>query len=452
MKRNSTFVGKTLFVTFLLSLQLIIANSQCIAPSMIWKNSVLIADTAGTVGATYLFPEVTPGVHAHVTITAVVGGATLTNIDDVTYGYANAWQPVVKTPSVQGASESYISFAIKFYDNAGGDDDDDDDDDDDNNANPHTSCGNLHTYNCAQLSFIDVDGDGQHVREFVAAKGFDSYTVANISILTLTQTGSGPDKMLKAVGTYANYIGLDTSAWITNINYKYRNIKQIREVRVGSITDASFVVQDRYTCGYFQQISMPDIIILPVTYTSFTGKLADKTVFLDWKTENEINSAYFEVERSFNSTTFKTVGLVLDGFAAGNGKTFYKFKDNSTELQSNKYAYYRLKQVDKDGKYNYSTVVAIALNSSSSDVVKMTVSPNPFVEKLNVQFTTVTNGQAEIRVLNMNGQTVLSKQSTISSGSNNLEVNNLGKLNSGIYIFQLIKDGVVIDNQKIIKN
>ena len=436
MKRISTFVGKTVFATLLLSLQLFIAHSQCIAPSMIWKNAVLITDTAGAVGATYVFPEVTPGVHAHVSITDIVGGATLTNIDDTFYGYSNAWQPVVKTPTTQAVSESYISFSIKFYNNSS-----------DSNM-IHATCNDMHKYDCAQLSFIDVDGDGQHVREFVSAQGYDSYTVANVSILTLTETSSGPGRKLKAVGTYANYVGLDTSAWITNVNFNYRNINEIRDVQVGSITDASFVVQDRYTCGYFQQISMPDVIMLPVTYTSF----ADKTVFLDWKTEKEINASYFEVERSFNSTTFKTVGLVLDGLAADKGKTFYKFKDNSAELQGKNYAYYRLKQIDKDGKFNYSTVVAIVLKSSSSNAIKMTVSPNPFVEKVNVQFFAVANGVAEVRVLNMNGQTILSKQSTISSGSNNLQVNGLAKLNAGIYIIQLIKDGLVVENNKIVKN
>ncbi len=392
---------------------------------------MLTAGTAGQVGATYRFNEVTPGVYAHVTITAVVGGATLTTIDDVTFGYANAWQPVVKTPEVQGVSESYISFSIKFYNQSDNSD---------------------HKYDCAQLSFIDVDGDGQHVREFVAARGYDSYTVANISILTLTETGSGSDKMLKAVGTYANYVGLDTSAWITNINYRYKNIREIEEVRIGNVTDANFVVQDRFSCGFFQQISMPDVIMLPVTYTSFTGRLADKTVFLDWKTATEINSSYFEVERSFDGTTYKTVGLVLDGFAADNGARFYKFKDNSAELQGKSYAYYRLKQMDKDGKHNYSTVVALGLRSSASDVAKMTVSPNPFVEKINVQFNTTSNGKAEIRLLNVNGQTVISSKANISTGNNNLQLNGLSNLTRGIYVFQLLKDGMVIDNQKIIKN
>ena len=440
MKRISTFVGKTVFATLLLSLQLLIAHSQCIAPSMIWKNSVLVTNTAGIVGATYVFPEVTPGVHAHVSITDIVGGATLSSIDDTLFGYSNAWQPVVKTPATQAVSESYISFSIKFYNNST-----------DSNM-IHATCDDLHKYDCAQLSFIDIDGDGQHVREFVSAQGYDSYTVANISILTLTETSSGPGRKLKAVGTYANYAGLDTSAWITNVNFNYRNIEEIRDIQIGSITDANFVVQDRYTCGYFQQISMPDVIILPVTYTSFTGKYADKTVFLDWKTEKEINAAYFEVERSFNSTTFKTVGLVLDGLAADKGKTFYKFKDNSAELQGKNYAYYRLKQIDKDGKFNYSTVVAIVLKSSSSNAIKMTVSPNPFVEKVNVQFFAVANGLAELRVLNMNGQTILSKQSTISSGYNSIQVSDLAKLNAGIYIIQLVKDGVVVENKKVVKN
>jgi hypothetical protein len=111
-----------------------------------------------------------------------------------------------------------------------------------------------------------------------------------------------------------------------------------------------------------------------------------------------------------------------------------------------------LKQVDKDGKYNNSTVVALALKSSSADVAKMTVSPNPFVEKISVQYNAATNGNAEIRLLNVNGQTLRSSKANMSTGTNNLQVTGLSNLSRGVYIFQLLKDGVVIDSQKIIKN
>lgn len=432
MKRNSTFVGKAALIVLIFSLNFFIANSQCVAPAMVYQNAVLLSGTAGTIGATYKFPSVTPGVDAHFTITDIVGGASLTSIDDLTYGYNAAWQPVVKTPMLQGASESYISFLIEFIDSANGD---------------------KHKYDCAQLSFIDVDGDGQHVKEFVAARGYDSYTVANVTVLTLHETTQGSSTMLQATGTYGNFAGLDTSSYVTNINFKYKNIKKIDEVRVGCITDVNFTVQDRYSCGYFKEISMPAIfIILPVKYINFDATVSDKSVLLNWVTTLEINNDHFEVQRSFDANNFKTIGLVMDPLEVAGDKRTYKFKDNSSELKGQQFAYYRLKQIDRDGKFSYSTVLAVRFLSLQTENVKMTVSPNPFAEKLTVRFDAAASGIAEMRIMNLAGQSVMTKQTTMLKGYNNLLVENLSKLAPGVYIVQLLMNGTIIENQKIVKN
>jgi len=431
MKSNSTFVIKALFAISLFSLIMFAAKSQCTAPAMTYANPVLVSGTAGTVGAIYKFPSVTPGVDARFTVTAIVGGATLTSIDDLTYGYAAAWQPVVKTPTVQGVSDSYVSFKIEFV---------------------NTSGGNAHQYDCAQLSFIDVDGDGQHVKEYVGARGYDSYTVAGNTTLTLSTISQGSGNLLKAVGTVANYSGLDTASYKTNINFKYSNVKQIDEVRIGNITDASFTVQDRFSCGYFKQISMPAFAPVPVKYLSFDGAVSEKNVLLNWITVSEINNSHYEVERSFDATSFKTIGIVLDALEVSADKKTYKFKDNSAELQGKAVAYYRLKQVDIDGKYTYSTILAMKLQSQQNDNVKMTVAPNPFTEKLTIRFDATESGNAEMRIMNVSGQKMFSKQSIIVKGYNNLQIDGLSKLSPGVYVVQLLVNGNVISNQKIVKD
>jgi hypothetical protein len=128
----------------------------------------------------------------------------------------------------------------------------------------------------------------------------------------------------------------------------------------------------------------------------------------------------------------------------------YQFKDNSAELQSRSIVYYRLKQFDIDGKTTYSKTLAVRLQAKA-DVV-MQASPNPFVENLNIRFNSSENGNAEIRITNVAGQTLLSKQSTISKGYNNMQVDNLNRLAPGMYIASLIMNGIVIDNQRVIKN
>ena len=120
MKTNFTPKCTLLTLITFFSLSFTAINAQCVAPAMVWENAVLTSGTAGQPGAVYKFPSVTPGVDAMVYLQSLVGGATLTSIDDNTYGYSAAWQPVVRTPSVMGISSSYASFRIEFKDSATG--------------------------------------------------------------------------------------------------------------------------------------------------------------------------------------------------------------------------------------------------------------------------------------------------------------------------------------------
>lgn len=101
------------------------------------------------------------------------------------------------------------------------------------------------------------------------------------------------------------------------------------------------------------------IIPGPVSNQSITVSITDKSVILDWKTVSEFRNSYFEVERSTNMTDFKTVALVLDGFATeGTGKK-YAFKEDVSVVKNSKAAYYRLKQFDEYGNVSYSAVVKV---------------------------------------------------------------------------------------------
>jgi Secretion system C-terminal sorting domain len=425
MKTNFTLACK-LLLTLIISLPFIntVKAQQCTAPVMTWANPVLVSGSANALGAIYKFPSVTQGVDANVTITGLINGATLTSIDDLTYGYAAAWQPIVKTPSAQVAGDSWVSFRIDFV-----------------NANNQTP----HTYNCFQLSFIDIDGDNNHIKEFVATKNFTNYTVSNNTSLTVSNVNA----YLQATGSLPDYPGLDTSAYNTNINYQFTDKNNVPEVRVGTRVDATHNVANRYSCGYFAPVTMP-LFPLPVKYLSFDAVVNDNKVTLKWLTAQEINHSYFEVERSFDMNNFSTLGIVLDGFVVNGSDKSYQFKDNSSELQNNSMVYYRLKQIDIDGKATYSKVLAVRLKAKAGIV--MQVSPNPFIENVHLRFTTAETGTAQMRITNAVGQIVLSKQTTISKGYNNIQIDGLSRLASGMYVVQLIMNGTLIDNQRLIKN
>jgi hypothetical protein len=96
-----------------------------------------------------------------------------------------------------------------------------------------------------------------------------------------------------------------------------------------------------------------------VIYQSIIVTKTDKSIILDWNTVSEFHNSYFEVERSANAADFKTVALVLDGFATeGTGKK-YAFKENAAVVKNGQVAYYRLKQFDEYGNVSYSAVVKV---------------------------------------------------------------------------------------------
>lgn len=426
MNPNATMVWRSLSACAFSLLSFFNSNAQCIAPAMTWANPVLVEGVALQKDAVYKFPSVTPGVDAFIRVKDLRYGATLSSIDNTTFGYSAAWQPVVKTPPVQGASESWVEFKIEFKD---------------------SSDGKLHKYNCFQLSFIDVDGDNQAVQEFVAAKSPDHYIISNISILSVTNVSN----MVKAMGTIGNYPNLDTTAYMTNINYRYYNQDMVDDVWVGNKTNASFVVQDRFTCGFFKQITMP-WQSLPVTYTSFTASVANNNkVDLNWITANETNNSHFEVERSFgNGAGFISIGSVAKGTALGAGKQDYRHTDDSKELKGRGVIFYRLKQVDMDGKYTYSEVLAVKLQSNNNGSLQ--VFPNPFADKLELRFSVSVDAVAEIRITDINGKLILINRTRVNKGPVQVKVGGLQQLQPGAYIAQLVLDGKVMESQKVIKN
>lgn len=190
-----------------------------------------------------------------------------------------------------------------------------------------------------------------------------------------------------------------------------------------------------------------------VIYASIDAVANDKSVIVKWVTSSELNNSHFEVERSFDMKVFKTVALILDGFAAeGTGKA-YAYKEGAGEVNNGKTVYFRLKQINEDGKVSYSTIMAVRSLSKSNNTTNaiMQVSPNPVADNLSIQVNSTVAGLAEIRIVSLAGQTLLSKQSTISKGNSSVLIEGLNKLSSGTYMTQLIMNGTVIDNQKLIK-
>jgi hypothetical protein len=115
-------------------------------------------------------------------------------------------------------------------------------------------------------------------------------------------------------------------------------------------------------------------VVLPIQLLSFEGKALEKSNLLTWRTASETQNKGFDIERSTDGSRFEKIG-----FVAGSGTTSqtqrYTFEDNITKspLWGFRGLYYRLKQLDEDGRFEYSKIVAITQKGDNA----VSVFPNP---------------------------------------------------------------------------
>ena len=176
--------------------------------------------------------------------------------------------------------------------------------------------------------------------------------------------------------------------------------------------------------------------VLPVSMISFTGKLINETVPLHWVTATEINNHKFIIERSSDMLTWDAIGEVAGG---GNSTTTlnYHFTDYAP-LNGN--AYYRLRQIDFNGDFVYSTILVV---QAKSQLANISIAPNPFDDAIAIQSTII--GEMNISIFDVLGRLIYQSVET----SNGL-VSIKPELPSGTYIISIGTDSFV-EKQKIIK-
>lgn len=170
--------------------------------------------------------------------------------------------------------------------------------------------------------------------------------------------------------------------------------------------------------------------VLPVSLTEFTGKLVEGKSLLKWSTASESNSHYFEVERSGDGTHYTSIGQLA---AKGNSTlvTHYNFTDNAPLTGLN---YYRLKQVDKDGKYVYSNVVIIRNNGA---FVKTQIIPNPVHNTATISIMLSQKEDLQIRLIDGAGKLARTYKFSGTNGENQFLISDLANLPTGIYTLDI---------------
>ena len=175
---------------------------------------------------------------------------------------------------------------------------------------------------------------------------------------------------------------------------------------------------------------------LPVTLLNFSAAYRNGVTVLNWETENEVNFSHYEVERKTESGADY---IIVDSKQAnGNaGRSAYTSSDNISSLTDG-VVYYRLRMVDVDGKFKYSNVIMV--RKEKKTITGISLSPNPVISTANatVRFEAASNAVVNLRVMDMAGRQVLAQQNNVTGGTNSIQVNNLNRLQPGLYIIQLV--------------
>jgi hypothetical protein len=184
---------------------------------------------------------------------------------------------------------------------------------------------------------------------------------------------------------------------------------------------------------------------LPVELVKFDAIWVNNSPKLMWATATEKNSAYFNIERSVDGVNFNVIGN-LPGAGTKFSRTEYQFTDGSfAEIAAN-ILYYRLHQVDITGESNYSPVRTVQ-PKAGKNTFQAEVFPNPYDERVTVQYRTFGTGVTTLTIHDMLGHTLLTKTVAAVAGAQEIELPEAASLSAGVYYLTIRQGG----QQQVIK-
>jgi hypothetical protein len=236
--------------------------------------------------------------------------------------------------------------------------------------------------------------------DVVNATWFVDENVVGGSDVTMTVTWSDTDELSNFNGTACYISHYNNGAWDTQLSSVASGTNPFSLSRSGITSFSPFSV-------------VSNAGVLPLTLLDFEGKnISANENLLTWKTSNEENFSHFELERSNDATHFSFVGKI-----ESNPKSIYQYTDNQFFTGKN---YYRLKMVDKDGRFEYSNVIFL---ENKNKVKSLSVYPNPSNGILHI---VTSNENSKLLIFNEIGILVRSYDSVL----NKID---LSDLPSGVY-------------------
>ncbi len=188
--------------------------------------------------------------------------------------------------------------------------------------------------------------------------------------------------------------------------------------------------------------------VVPIALRSFKADKNSNEIIISWETESEINNDFFMLQRSRNGIDFETIKNIDSRASDGGGSTYFIVDRDGLEIESD-VIYYRLQQVDLDGRYSLSDRVSVMLQDQFSQVFSIDYINRSNPGELMIQLKSKSNNHAEILVCSLNGSIVKQKSFQVSEGKNMLRFGFGQTLAKGMYIV-MVKSNFTVHSKKII--
>lgn len=187
--------------------------------------------------------------------------------------------------------------------------------------------------------------------------------------------------------------------------------------------------------------------ILPIELTAFNAKCDGNKVNIYWTTASESNNDFFEIERSSDGINFSSVVKINSQNSNSSQPLNYSAQDNNP---LNGKSYYRLKQVDKDGKYSYSSLVTVSCQDAIAVSPVVAVFPNPATNNITIDMKGLP-GKKSLMIYDVIGQEMVNK--TLESQNENIqEVIDVSAFAKATYILRLDVNNELFQIIKFVKN
>jgi len=315
-----------------------------------------------------------------------------------------------------------------------------------------------------QVTSTGGSGPGSMFITFNNSQWTGNYIAAGVTVISMHINNFGTTDLLLRlafVGSGGNFWTINAepipanSGWVTanfsiqpmdlaggnNVNNTLNNVTQLRLLHsvTGGYQGDPIVAQ----LGIDNITAAPQP--LPVELTSFTAALINGNVLLNWETASENNNRGFEIERKLNENTSAGEWQLI-AFKEGHGtsieKHSYSYLNNVSRISAYE-IFYRLKQIDFDGRFTYSSIVSVRL--SPEEFALYQNYPNPFNPSTEIIFRLKKSSDVKLKIFDILGneiKTLLDENKQAGSYSIKWsgEDNSGILVNSGTYFYRLSAD------------